>query len=285
MCQGDITDPEAVRAAVEGVDGVIHLAALLHILNPPPEARASFERVNVGGTATVVEAAVRAGVRRLVFFSTINVYDDSNGAILTEDGPAAPKTFYAETKLAAERIVLGATSSSGERIGTVLRMGAIYGARIKGNYRRLVELLARRRFVPIGDGRNRRTLVYDRDVGRAAVLALEHPMAAGRVYNVTDGRFHAISEIVGAICSAMGRRPPRIALPAGPVRAVAGILEDTAGLFRLALPIGRATIEKYLEDIAVSGQRIQDELGFRPQYDLMTGWRETIAEMRHAGDL
>lgn len=282
---GDITNPETIRAAMEGADAVVHLAALLHILNPRPEACAAFERINVGGTARVVEAAVHAGVRRLVFFSTINVYGDSNGATLSEDSPAAPKTFYAETKLRAERIVLEAASRDGERLGTVLRMGAIYGARIKGNYRQLVGLLARHRFVPIGNGRNRRTLVYDRDVGQAAALALQHPMAAGRVYNVTDGQFHTMVEIVAAICSALGRKPPRLALPAAPVRAMAGFLEDAAKVFRLTPLIGRATLEKYMEDIAVAGHRIQAELGFRPQYDLTAGWRETVEEMRRAGDL
>jgi UDP-glucose 4-epimerase len=282
---GDITDSEAIRSALEGADGVVHLAALLHILNPPPEMRATFERINVGGTARVVEAAVRAGVRRIVFFSTINVYGDSNGVVLSEDSPPGPKTFYAETKLRAERIVLEATSRDGERLGTVLRMGAIYGARIKGSYRRLVELLARRRFIPIGIGGNRRTLVYDRDVGQAAALALQHPMAAGRVYNVTDGQFHTMTGIVAAICAALGRRPPRLALPEMPIRVVVGLLEDAANVFRLAPPIERATLEKYMEDIAVEGRRIQDELGFRPRYDLTAGWREAIHEMKRAGEL
>jgi len=48
-----------------------HLAALLHIVNPPPELREKYERVNIGGTATVVEAAIKAGVKRVVLFSTI----------------------------------------------------------------------------------------------------------------------------------------------------------------------------------------------------------------------
>ena len=285
VCIGDINDVCAIRSAMEGVEAVVHMAALLHIVNPPPEARAAFERINVDGTARVVEAAVGAGVRRAVLFSTINVYGDSNATILTEDSGPAPKTFYAETKLAAERIVLNGVSRTGERLGTVLRMGAIYGARIKGNYRRLVELLARRRFMPVGDGRNRRTLVYDRDVGWATAIALEHPAAAGRIYNVTDGQFHTMTEIVTTICAALGRRPPRLALPLTPVRVMAGLVEDAARLVGLNSSVGRATLDKYLEDVAVAGERIQAELGFRPRFDLTTGWRETIEEMRRAGDL
>ncbi len=114
-----------------------------------------------------------------------------------------PDTFYAQTKLAAEKIVLNARGADGQPLGTVLRLCAVYGSRIKGNYERLTHALVRHRFIPIGSGLNRRTLVYDKDVGRAAVLAVSHPAAAGphtnpvgvgagRVFNVTDGTFHTL---------------------------------------------------------------------------------------------
>ena len=200
---------------------------------------------------------------------------------MTEDIPAKPDTFYAKTKLAAERIVLDAKRADGQPLGTVLRFAAIYGPRIKGNYQRLVQALARGRFIPIGDGRNRRTLIYDRDVVRAALLAVQHPKAAGKVYNVSDGHFHTLREIIATICQAIGRNPPRLSLPVGPARFFAGLLENSLQLVGRKSPIGLETIDKYTEDIAVSSQRIQNELGFKPQYDLESGWEETIREMRH----
>ena len=145
---GDITDSAAAQSAMEGVEVVIHLAALLHITNPPPTLLEKYEKINVGGTANVVKAAVEAGVKRLVFFSTIAVYGNSNDQILTEDTPAKPDTFYARTKLAAERIVLDAKRADGQPLGTVLRFASIYGPRIKGSYERLVQALARGRFIP-----------------------------------------------------------------------------------------------------------------------------------------
>ncbi len=74
---GDVTDKAAVQSAVQGVDAVVHMAALLHIVNPPPEMREKYECVNVGGTATVVDAAIKAGVKHVVLFSTIAVYGPS----------------------------------------------------------------------------------------------------------------------------------------------------------------------------------------------------------------
>jgi len=156
---------------------------------------------------------------------------------------------------------------------------AIYGSRIKGNYQRLVQALSHRRFIPIGDGRNRRTLIYDRDVARAALLAVQHPSAAGKVYNVSDGHSHTLKEIINAICQALGRTPPRFSLPVGPVRLAASILEGAGRMIGFKSPVGRATIDKYTEDIAVDCQLIQRELGFKPQFDLLAGWQKTIQEL------
>lgn len=282
---GDVTDPVAVRAAMEGLEACVHMVALLHVVNPPPSLHEEYERINVGGTAKVVEAAIKFGLKRLVFFSTIAVYGCANGRILTEDSEPQPENSYAQTKLAAERIVLEAKRADGQPLGTVLRLGAVYGSRIRGNYLRLLRLIARGWFVPIGDGRNRRTLIYDRDAARVALDALHHPAAAGKIFNVSDGHFHTMSEIITAMCLAIGRTPPRIALPVGPVRFLTGLLEDTVGLIGWQLPIGRATIDKYTEDVAVSSQRIQTELGFVPRFDLRAGWRRTVQAIRQNTDL
>ncbi|MCG2661463.1 MAG: NAD-dependent epimerase/dehydratase family protein, partial [Kiritimatiellae bacterium] len=91
---GDVTDPSAVQSAMHGVDAVIHLAALLHIINPPPELREKYERINVGGTATVVEEAVKAGVKRVVLASTIAVYGPSNGRICIFRSDSAGHSGY-----------------------------------------------------------------------------------------------------------------------------------------------------------------------------------------------
>ncbi|RJQ25934.1 NAD-dependent epimerase/dehydratase family protein [Candidatus Parcubacteria bacterium] len=277
---GDVTDKSSVESAMQGVDAVVHMAALLHIVNPPLEMREKYEQVNVGGTATVVEAAIKAGVKRVVLFSTIAVYGVSPSSILHEQSAANPDTFYAQTKLAAERIVLNAKRKDGQSLGCVLRLGAVYGSRIKGNYERLTNALARNRFIPIGSGLNRRTLVYDKDVGQAAVLAVYHPAAAGRVFNVTDGGFHTLNEIIESICSALGRKPPRLSLPVCPTRTLIELIEKGSRTIGLKSPVTPEMVDKYTEDIAVDGSLIQKELGFVPQYDLKTGWEETIREMR-----
>jgi len=282
---GDVTNRAAVQSAMEGVNAVVHLAALLHIVNPPPELREKYEHVNIDGTKTVVEASLNAGVRRVVLFSTIAVYGNADGKVLNETSPTRPETDYARTKLVAEQIVLNAKGPDGKPLGVVLRLGAVYGSRIKGNYERLIQALARNRFIPVGRGLNRRTLIYEKDVGRAAALAVSHPSATGRVFNVTDGKFHTLNEIIESICSAMGRKPPRWFLPVGPTRSLIGLIEKGSLALRLKPLVTRGMIDKYTEDIAVEGRLIQNELGFVPRYELETGWGETIEEMRKGGGI
>jgi UDP-glucose 4-epimerase len=282
---GDITDAATVKTAMEGISIVFHLAALLHITNPSQLQEREYTRINVIGTKTLVEAAIRAGVKRLVYFSTISVYGQSNGRIITESTQPRPDTIYAKTKLSAERLVLDALNKEGQPLGVVLRLGAIYGARVKGNYKRLVHSLASNRFFPIGKGDNRRTLIYDKDVGLAAIISSQHSAAAGMIYNVTDGQLHTVNEITKAICRALGRNPPKFFLPLRPVKIAANLADGIAGLLGLSSPGLKDALSKYCEDIAVDGSRIMRELGFRQEYNLLDGWKETIQEMREKGYL
>jgi UDP-glucose 4-epimerase len=282
---GDLLDPASLLAATTGIDTIVHLAGLLHLVDPAAVAQADYNRVNVDGTRAVIDAARRHGARRLILASTIAVYGDTHGVVATEETMVAPASRYAESKLEAERHVLAARRADGAPLGTVFRLGAVYGARMKGNYRQLVLALARGRFVPIGRGDNRRSLIHDRDVARAVTLAIEHPAAAGRIFNLTDGQPHPLRAIVAAICQALDRRPPAWTLPVPIARAAAAAAERLAPLVRRPAPLTRVMIDKYLEDAAVDSSRVRRDLGFAPGVDLASGWRDAVEGLRRTGDL
>jgi len=274
---GDLGDREGLRKAVEGVKLVFHLAALLHIPNPAPELHSEYWRVNVEGTRCVVEECLAAGVERLVYFSTISVYGPTVGTCADEDTPPHPESIYSKTKLAGEDVVRAARNPrTGNPLGVILRMAAIYGPRMKGNYPRLVKALSRGLFIPVGKGDNRRTLVHEEDAVRAAVLAGQHPRALGRIYNVSDGEIHLLREIIAIICAVLGRRPPRFFLPTRPARWLARGADGVAGLLGYSLNI-TDTIDKFIEDVAVRGDRIRHELQFQPSYGLQEGWQQAVA--------
>lgn len=282
---GDINDERAVRTAVSGVLAIIHMAALLHINAPSPEQLSLYRLINIDGTALIARAAIEAGVQRLIFFSTIAVYGHGGCGMLNENSLPHPDTAYAETKLFAERIIQETHKPDGKPLGTILRLASAYGSRVKGNYRRMIQALARGRFIPIGSGTNRRTLVYDKDVGRAVLAVMTNPCAVGRVFNVTDGETHSLNDIIETMCRALGRRPPRIHLPLAPMRTTAGIIDIGEKALGLRPSGFRSALDKYAEDMAIDGQKIQDQIGFRPEYDLLSGWKETVEEMRAGGEL
>lgn len=270
LVEGEVTDRAAVRRAVGGVDCIYHLAAKLHITAPTPDLRDEYRRVNVDGTRRVAEEADAAQVRRLMQFSTINVYGPSRfGRIHDERSPLNPDSWYAETKAEAEEVALRTTSA------VVLRLAAVYGACMKGNYPRLVEAVRRRRFVRIG-GENRRTLVHVDDVCAAAMLAARHPDAAGEVLNVTDGEIHTMNDIVAAICEALEQPRPRVRIPAAAAWIAAAAVRGCCAMAGRPAPIGPSAIRKLVEDIAVDGTWLQWRLGFVPRYSLWEGWRQAL---------
>lgn len=275
---GDINDAAVLQTAVSGATHVFHLAAKLHINAPSPDLADSYQRVNVEGTRQLYEAARAAGVRRFVFFSTIAVYGPTAGKeLLTELSPVNPDSLYAQTKLLAEEIVL--TPDATTQLETVvLRLAAVYGGRVKGNYQRLLQAMRQNRFWPLGSGQNRRTLVYDVDVARAAYLAATHPQASGQIFNVTDGAVHTLEEILAAMRTALGKRPYRWHLPVFPIKLLARMIDKLLPYLKRK-PMLTGMLDKYLESAAVDGQKICDMLGFQPEYDLKMGWQEIADNM------
>lgn len=277
---GDICNGEFVQKALEGVKFVFHLAAKLHIPNPNAELFAEYRRINTEGTRRLAEASVTAGVKRVVYFSTIAVYGSTKRNFVDEDTPPHPLTIYGETKLAGEEAIMAAKDpNSGNPLGVVLRLAATYGPRMKGNYLKLVKALSQQWFIPVSDCSNRRTLIYELDATRAALLAAQHPKAAGRIYNVSDGTIYSLQEIIAAICAAIGRPAPRMYLPLLPIQQLA---RGADGLMRLtghSLNLSQM-VEKLTEDIAVCSERFGHELAFQPLWSLEEGWRQTIASLK-----
>jgi nucleoside-diphosphate-sugar epimerase len=102
---------------------------------------------------------------------------------------------------------------------------------------------------------------------------------------VTDGTTHTVQDIFRAIRVAAGLPAPKFFLPLFPLQVTGTLGRRLLKAVRLPIPTSLVLLEKYLEDIAVNGSRIQNETSFKPIYDLERGWRETIRLMRKAGEL
>lgn len=271
---GDVRDVTTLSSAMDGAQTVFHLAAALDDPGAHTGKHHEMHAVNVEGTAVAIRAAEAAGVRRFVHFSTINVYGPTRGGPPANEATApAPETEYGRSKLAAEQVVLASPVAS-----VVLRPAAVYGPRVRGGYWALVRAIRGGYFATVGDGRNRRTLVFVDDLVRAALAAAERPDAVGQTLNVTDGAIHTLRDIVAAIAAASGRPVPTASVPEGLVRGVArgmGVLPVIGAIGRR---IERAA-DKLTEDVAVVGERTIAVLDVRPSVSLHEGWRRVLCEM------
>jgi len=276
--QGDVRDPASLLGALGHVEAVFHLAAKLHINSPSADLYNEYDQINVTGSANVAKAVVEKRVKRMVHFSTINVYGPSkpSSALFDENSPLNPQSIYAESKIKAEQAVMDILGGHPSSSAVILRLAAVYGPRMQGNYKALVNALKYRLFWPVGTGRNHRTLIYIDDLLRGAHLAAVHPDAKGHIYNLTDGRIHSLNQIIEAVANAMGRRVPRFHIPEGPALFLSGAADKA--LARLGRPHVRlrTLVEKLLEDVAVDGSRFCRDLGFAPQVSLKQGWQKAL---------
>lgn len=263
---GDLDHVPALQEGLDGADAVVHLAAQLHINDPSPELAGLYRHVNTRGTERLATLAAKAGVERFAFASTINVYGVSTAEhVWTEDDEPQPQTLYARTKRDAEDAVRSLPG------GVVLRLAAVYGPGMKGNYPLLAKLLRTGVRVLPGDGANRRTLVHVEDVAQAFRLAAGGQIPAG-TYNVTDGHVHSFDEIVRSLQQAVGVRPGVRYVPAAPVRAALRLPSALARLVGRSFP-GPALVDKLTEDVAVSGQQLIEATPYRPAFErLADGW-------------
>jgi nucleoside-diphosphate-sugar epimerase len=262
---GEIDAATEWRAAVSGIDAVVHLAARVHVTGD--DARTGedlFRTVNVDGAVGLARAAREARVRRFVLASSTTVYGDrSAGAPFGESSPPAPTTPYARSKLDGERAVAEVLAGSGTEL-VVLRPPLVYGPGAKGNFARLVRLVERGVPLPLASVRNRRSLLFVGNLVDAIVRALDHPTAAGRTYNVTDLRDVSTPELISGIAAALGRRPRLLPCPTGVLRAAAALAGRSEELSRL------------VDDMAVDASRMRADLDWDPPFTLEQGLARTL---------
>jgi len=243
--QGDFCHP-IDPAFLNGVDTLYHLAA--EYTNS-----AQMEEVNVQGTANLLAAAAKTGVRRWIQLSSVGVYGPQAGLAINEGTTPKPANEYERTKLAADRLVQEACRRS-KMEHVILRPSNLIGAEMKnGSFFALVKTVSRGRYFFIGPRGAIATYVHVEDVVRALVACQDAPK--GGVYNLSsDCTWEALIERIAWL---VGVRPPRMRIPSLPLRLVIGALE---GHMRLPLTSGR--LASLTSRSRYSSDRIVKELGF-----------------------
>jgi len=254
VLEGDIRDAATVAGVVRGVEVIFHEAAFVSVPESMQDPQLCFD-VNVAGTTALLESARQAGVRRVVVASSAAVYGDSTALPLDEETPLRPMSPYAVSKRVNEMYAALYTGSFGLEVAA-LRYFNVYGPRQRPDSMYaaavpiFIQLLRERKPVVVfGDGGQTRDLIYVGDVVRANLLAAEHPAAAGQVLNICTGDETRVIDLLELLLDLFPDAP-------GPVFA-----EPRPGdIYRSAGSPARAA----------------HLLGFRPQFSLAEGLKETV---------
>lgn len=278
---GDLGDPEALNRAVTFATPalVVHLAAAT-------EGNWEYHRATtIEGTRRLIDAGRRAGVRRFIHISSMSVYDFSAlpaGSILTETGPLETDTSrrnaYAWAKAEADAIARAALEKGHPEV-CILRPGIVYGPGGRMPLITTLKRLSGRYFVSIGGGKRPLPLTYLDNLVDAIVLALTHPRAAGRIFNVVDDIDVPIERRYLEELHAIQRVPVRIVgVPVAPVLAVAHFADLVTHVSgrkrRMALAHG---LRRVTNPIAFSSALLKQELGWRPRVGFAEGLVRTLS--------
>jgi len=270
--RADVLEPASLSPLLKGVEAVIHCAGLAHIFSKSHEHANAFRLINEVGTARIAEAATRAGTRHFVLISSVAVYGGGTAntdetARCCPDGPYAVSKWRAEQR--AREIVQGTATQL-----TILRLATLYGEGDPGNVARLIRMIDRGRFVWIGQGQNRKSLIHREDAARGILASLQRADGTPAVFNLS-ALSCTMREIVEGIAGALGRRVPRWYLPGRPAQLVAQL----AGRLHLFADLHR-TLQKWVADDSYDAGRFRRTFGFETKVSLTNGLSREVTWYR-----
>jgi nucleoside-diphosphate-sugar epimerase len=276
---GDLEDTVALRAAADGCEVAFHCAAALGEWGKRDE----FERINVGGTRNVLDAARQAGVRRVVHVGT-------EAALLTgeplvnvdETAPLRPdsRAIYSSTKARAEQAVRDANGDGVETV--VVRPRLVWGAGDTTLLPEIVKAVEKGRFAWIGGGRHLTSTTHVDNTVEGLVLGATRGRPGG-VYFVTDGEPVTFRDFITRLMETQGVAVPDKNAPRGVVRVVAAIGEGLWGVLPLrgAPPVTRLATWLASLETTIDITRAREELGYQPVKTIDQGMAELAAAHEH----
>jgi nucleoside-diphosphate-sugar epimerase len=268
--RADVADREAITAALEGAELVVHTGAIVTDIGEMDD----FVRVNVGGTRNVLDAAEATGAARVVHLSSVVVYGFDDPTEQDEDAfLRSVGVPYIDTKSASDRLAR-------RRGAVVIRPGDVYGPGSVPWAIRPAEM-AKAGQLAVPTGEPLMLPVYIDDLVEAIVLGLERGKP-GRAYAVWSGERRTFQELFDRYALLGGMRRAR-RLPVAVMRAVGGAYEAAARMRGKAPPFGRNAVGLVNRKGTVSNNRAREELGWEAKVDFEEGMRRTEEWLRAEG--
>lgn len=269
VAAGHVSGTTDWSASLQGVHAVVHLANRAHVMREAAaDSVVAYREVNVEGTRRLAEQAAAAGVRRLVYLSSVKVLGERTLAqAFDEAATPAPEDPYGQSKWEAEQALRDVAEKTGLEI-VVLRPPLVYGPGVGANFLRLMRWVARGIPLPVAAIHNRRSLIYVNNLASAIEACLVHPAAAGKTFLVSDGETVSTVQLVAMLASAL--TVPDRSWPLPP--AVLRLAGEAVGMGDQAA--------RLLDSLEVDDAAIRRELAWLPPFSMAEGLRETVAAYR-----
>jgi nucleoside-diphosphate-sugar epimerase len=218
--------------ALEGVELAVHLAARAHVMNDAGSDEA-YREANARGTRNFAAQCTRAGVRRLVFLSSVKVNGEATAGrpFSALDAPQ-PQDPYGVSKCEGEEFAMQAGEQGAMEVA-IVRAPLMYGPGVKANFLRLMRMVDQERLLPLGAVANRRSLLSVWNLCDLIGVLLRHPQAVGRVWMASDGEDVSTPELIRRLALAMQRRARLIPVPMALLRAAGAAVGRRAEVARL----------------------------------------------------
>jgi 2-alkyl-3-oxoalkanoate reductase len=274
---GDLRDMESLDRAVKGVDVVFHAAARVGVWGRPE----GYYEANVIGTRNLLEAMRRAGVARLIHFSSVSVYGSRTGLINETEPAERIGDPYGDTKIEAEALIRENTRRHG-LAATVLRPSLIYGPYDYNYIPRTSRNILRGRMRIVGSGRNIAPLIYGEDLVDLAVRAAESVGAIGQTFNAAGIEPITWREFLSTLADLLGTQLPTLPIPYSLLYGAATLMEacwKVAGAMEPP-PATRFGTRLLGSDWRYDMTKAHSLLDFRPRIGYREGLRRAVAWMR-----
>jgi nucleoside-diphosphate-sugar epimerase len=212
---GDISSRTDWKLALKDIECVVHLAARVHVMRDASlDPLSEFRRVNVEGTRNLALQAVAAGVKRFVYLSSIKVNGELTqpNSCFTADDSVNPQDPYGISKWEAEQVLHQISENTGLEV-VVIRPPLIYGPNAKGNFASMVKWLGRGIPLPFGSINNLRSLVSVYNLCDLILRCVDHPVAAGQTFMVSDDEDLSTTDLLNRTAFAMGLKTSQINVP------------------------------------------------------------------------
>jgi GlcNAc-P-P-Und epimerase len=272
LIHANILDENAVNRAMQQVDLVVHLAAEHKDFGV---AERLYHEVNVQGTDNLLRSAAKSGVGKFVFFSSVAVYGDSPVPTHEEQTPA-PDLPYGKTKLLAERRIEEWVEEDARREVVIVRPTVVFGPWNYANMYRLIETVAKRRYLGVGDGKNTKSMAYVENVADATFFLIDRMKAGIQLFNYADSPHLSTGEIVRYIASNLQVSIPFVRIPKSMALASAFPFDVLAKATGKDLPLTAKRIDKFTSPTHHLAEKIC-AIGYKAPYRLEQGIGKTVA--------